>query len=1175
MLSFRFKKAFFAVSFLLVLLISGSFAAWSQATSGDIVGTVLDRSGAAIPGASVTVTNVATGVTAIVQASKVGDFHIPNLLPGNYNVSASAAGFATFTLKNFTVTLNSTSTARLVLPVATASTVVQVSAEAGVTIDTTTTQLQTSFESEELKNLPTSSSANGVLNLALLVPGVASGGGLGVGTGPSVGGLRPEDNNYTIEGIDNNNKGVTGPLVYVPNDATGEFTAIVNQFSPEFGHSAGGQFNTTIRGGTNKIHGMAYEYFQNKNLNAENAIQGGKIPNPRYDNNRYGAQVGGPIKKDKLFYFANFERQSIGLSSQGHLCVPTSSGMATLKSKGWFNATNLGIYTKYSPVVDTQVDDQSDLACFNEASGPQYMTVYSDTTYNSAGPDYADNTGLGGVYGSADPTNIPLGNFLVTAPDRTNIDVLTTSADWTISPKDSFRGRYIYNKWTGVDTTASLPVFHQPLPQRFHMIALSEYHNFTPNLINEARLGFNRFSQDYTVGNFSFPGLDSFPNVWLYDQGFADIGPDDNAPQSTVQNIYQFTDNLSWVKGKHSLKFGFDGRKYIAPQTFTQRGRGDYEWDYITEYLHDLAPTAFGERSTGANIYYGDQTAFYGYANDTWRISEKLSLNLGLRYEFTAVPVGERAQQLNIAASAPGLVTFSAPQPQKTLFFPRVGINYAVNPNTSIRLGFGTAGDILDDNLGLLAPPPQWGSTLDVGSGAPGAPDYGDPNFLSSGGFPAGTPGVYATFCKDATGPGTSVPCQLSVKKQRAATSTYLPVNQLMPYAENWTLGVQHVFKNVYTVEVRYVGTRGIHLPTQQQINVRPKVNAANQIPTLMSAPATATLGNMSNNLGAIQALSLIVPAWAQPSDYATNGGFTSKITTFRPLSQSNYNGMAASLNRRFTQGLLLNLSWTWSKAMDDATAATFSTVLTPRRPQDSQNIAADYSRSALDRTHRVTLVAVYDLPFFKTSSWLLKNTLGNWEVAPIYTYESPEYFTVLSGVNSNQNGDSTAISRTIFNVNGAAHTGSNVTAYANPNLAGNCKAGTTATDPNGTILCANDLVAYVAKNPNARYITAAAGTLPTSQRNTEPINPINDFDATAIKRFNFGESRSVEFQAQAYNLFNHAQYVPGSINNVYNPGTSTLSLSYQTASSSAFGQSGRFFTANARTMQLTLKFNF
>ncbi|HEV2485977.1 MAG TPA: TonB-dependent receptor [Terracidiphilus sp.] len=1150
MLSFRFKKAFFAVSFLLVLLISGSFAAWSQSTSGDIVGTVLDRSGAAIPGASITVTNIATGVSATVQASKVGDFHIPNLLPGNYNVSGSATGFATFTLKNFTVTLNSTSTARLVLPVATASTVVQVSAEAGVTIDTTTTQLQTSFESEELKNLPTTSSTNGVLNLSLLIPGVASGGGLGVGTGPSVGGLRPEDNNYTIEGIDNNNKGVTGPLVYVPNDATGEFTAIVNQFSPEFGHSAGGQFNTTVRGGTNKIHGMAYEYFQNRNLNAESGFQGGKIPNPRYDNNRYGGQVGGPIKKDKLFYFANYERQSIGQSGQYYLCTPTAAGISALKGVSQFNATNLGVFTKYSPVAGSQVDAASDQACFNQKVGGQFLTVYTDTAFNSNGPSYSGFTGLGGGYGSAGAVNVPLGNFLVEAPNFSNFDVLTTSTDWTISPKDSFRGRYIYNKWTGIDTSASIPAFYQPIPEKFHIIALSEYHNFTPNLINEARIGFNRFIQDYPSGNYSFQGLDSFPNLQFYDTGYLQMGPDPNAPQTTVQNLYQLTDNLSWVRGKHSLKFGFDGRKYIAPQSFTQRVRGDYEWDYLTEYLHDLAPTGFGERSTGNFFYYGDQTAFYGYVNDTWRISEKLSLNLGLRYEFTAVPVGERAQQLNIAASVPGLISFASPQPQKKNFFPRVGINYAIDPNTSIRAGFGIAGDILDDNLGLLSFPPQYSSTIDVGTNGPAV---GAPNFLSGGGIPAGS-GTLQSFS--------------TIAKQRAATSAYLPVNQLMPYAENWTLGVQHVFKNVYTAEVRYVGTRGIHLPTQDQYNVQPRVTAANQLPTLMSAPATATLDTMTNTLGAIQSLSVITKPFK-------DAGFTGKITSFQPFSQSNYNGMAASLNRRFTNGLLLNLSWTWSKAMDDATAATFSTVLTPRRPQNSRNVAADYSRSALDRTHRVTLVAVYDLPFFKTSSWLLKNTLGNWEVAPIYTYESPEYFTVLSGVNSNQNGDSTAISRTIFNTNGVKHTGSGVTAYANPNLAGNCDPATTTTDPYGTILCPADQVAYVAKNPNAEYITAGAGTLPTSQRNTEPINPTNDVDATAIKRFNFGESRSLEFQAQACNLLNHAQYIPGSINNVSNPSTNALSLSYQTASSSAFGQSGKFFLPNARTMKLVLKFNF
>ena len=158
MLFFRFKKAFFVLNFLAVLLLGTSLAAWGQATSGDIVGTVLDSSGAAIPNAAVKATNTATGVTATAQSGSIGDFRISNLLPGNYNVSASANGFATYTLKNFVVNLNSTATARMVLPVATTSSVVEVSAEAGVTIDTATTQLQTSFESEELKSLPSSSS---------------------------------------------------------------------------------------------------------------------------------------------------------------------------------------------------------------------------------------------------------------------------------------------------------------------------------------------------------------------------------------------------------------------------------------------------------------------------------------------------------------------------------------------------------------------------------------------------------------------------------------------------------------------------------------------------------------------------------------------------------------------------------------------------------------------------------------------------------------------------------------------------------------------------------------------------------------------------------------------------------------------------------------------------------
>ena len=175
-----------------------------------------DKSGAAIGNADVSAKNTETGVVSATKANSVGEFHIPNLPGGDYDITASATGFASFTLKGFQVVLNNTTTAKLELPVASAATNVEVSAEASAVLDTTTVQLQTSFETEELKNFPTASVGNGVLNLSLLVPGVASSGAVGAGTGPSVGGQRPRADNYTIEGIDNNNKSVTGPLVYFP-----------------------------------------------------------------------------------------------------------------------------------------------------------------------------------------------------------------------------------------------------------------------------------------------------------------------------------------------------------------------------------------------------------------------------------------------------------------------------------------------------------------------------------------------------------------------------------------------------------------------------------------------------------------------------------------------------------------------------------------------------------------------------------------------------------------------------------------------------------------------------------------------------------------------------------------------------------------------------------------------
>ena len=538
-----------------------------------------------------------------------------------------------------------------------------------------------------------------------------------------------------------------------------------------------------------------------------------------------------------------------------------------------------------------------------------------------------------------------------------------------------------------------------------------------------------------------------------------------------------------------------------------------------------------------------------------------------------------RAQALNNAASVPGVLSFNAPQPQYKNFAPRIGINYSIDPKTSIRAGFGLGYDVIFDNVGLLSFPPQYSSTNSTNDGninytGNKNPNGGDQNFLGGYSNVAGAPVVHglppgngglATFCNTGTGGSTGVACVFSAAKQKAATAAYLP-NQTVPYSESWNLQVQHSFGSNYVLSVGYVGTRGIHLLTQIQLNKQAKATKNNQLTTYFGAaaaqiPASYNISTAPTvlTLAQINALSAVIPVYA-------TAGFTGTITSYQPFSQSAYNGLDVNLTRRMQHGLQMNLSYTWSKTMDDATAEVNSTSLTPRRAQDSQCIACDYSRSALDRTHRVTLEMVYDLPFYKTSSsFLMKNVVGNWEIAPVYTYESPEYATVLSNVGSNLNGDS-APSRTFINTSGAPGTGTTVHAVYSSTLASLCTPPATQ--------CTANTVGYVANNPNAYYVQGGSGTAPNASRNTLPIRPIDNFDVTALKRITFKERYSVEFDVNAFNVLNHAQYIPGSIDTVNVRNTAGVT-SFNAVTSSAFNVPGKTYLNHNRQLQLAAKIRF
>ena len=460
------KQQLRALAALFALTLGLAGMAIGQATSGDLVGVVKDASGALLPNATVTVKAESTGVTTTTVSGAAGEFRASNLLPDKYDVSVTASGFQPSTVRGVLIELNKTSTENITMSIG-ATTTVEVSADAGVVLDTTSENLSQTFSERELADLPTATvGPRRAQRLAAQPRRRLLGRRIGIGTGPSVGGQRPRNNNFTIEGIDNNSKSVTGPELYVPNDSVGSFTLITNQFSPEFGHSSGGQFNVAVASGTNHFHGKLWEYFDNRNLNAASGIAGGKIPNPRYDFNRYGGQLGGPIFRDKLFFFGSFERQETGQSSSYYVCTPTAAGLATLGNLPYgFNATNLAQYLKYVPAANYQGGIQvtggaagNDNACFN-GTGAQSITVSNGTLYDAS-------TGIFDLAPAGTATvmtQIPLGNYLVASPFFTNFDVLTTGFDYTVTSKDTVRGRYIYNTSGTPDTAAALPVFFQPL----------------------------------------------------------------------------------------------------------------------------------------------------------------------------------------------------------------------------------------------------------------------------------------------------------------------------------------------------------------------------------------------------------------------------------------------------------------------------------------------------------------------------------------------------------------------------------------------------------------------------------------------------------------------------------------------------------------------------------------
>ena len=930
----------------------------AQRLGGTLHVEVTDKSGAAVPGAKVTATNEDTKVLS--NATSGGDVYVfPDLLPGPYTVEVTKDGFNKYVRAHVNVLPNQTVDAPATLEVGSVATTVEVTAEGEAAVDVTSSQIQSGFSGTVAEQLPINTIGGDVKELAVILPNTTTQPGGVAGSGGSVGGLRPRYNSFTIDGADDNSAYVNGSLTPVIEDSVADLTVLTNQFSAEYGHSAGGIFAITTKSGTNSIHGEAHEYNRTRYYDAFDEQETAQGFQNRYDYNRMGGSIGGPIIKDKLFYFGAFEYQLENKAAAGPTVnTPTAAGLAILNGMA------------ADPAVGAV------LAQFAVAPAANSTEIVNGVT-------------------------IPVGTFQGVAPNFTHQHDFIVSLDANLG-KHSVRGRYIFDRLRQPEVNAvePQPQFNGTNNSDARKVILNDVWAVSPTVVNQFRFAFSRAVGPDLVVPSAFA---NFPNVEVDSLGI-NIGPNGCSPQSTIVNTYQWTDDVTKTFGKHTIKTGIEIRNNIGPSDFLPRARGEYDYPDLASFINDFTPNqdipghagANGAlRGAGSGFFASNFKSIYGFAQDDWRVTPRLTLNLGLRYEWNGLPRDEKLQNLNAISNDPALgLIFRTPTTQKDEWAPRVG--FAYDPfgtgRWSIRGGIGYFYDITPVNFPQLSLPPQLQTeqspTLAC-TVAPAAYCTNGPNqkgFLLAGGLPQ-----------------INVP-PVTQADARAATQG-LMVDVVNPKILTWTLSLEHQLAANTSIELRYMGNHAIDLPAQRRLNSAsafdpafpgggitplPTYFSPSQVPAAVAAPASTLLNFDSFN--------------SQPLSV---DGFLSAFTVIPPIASSVYDSGSVDVIHRISHGIYIQGSYTFGHVDDDATNELFTSRVNPRRAQDGYNIRTDWGRSALDIRNKFAMAIVYDFPKVGARSSLVKGLANGWEWVGTYIAQSGQPITALSGVDSNGNGDS------------------------------------------------------------------------------------------------------------------------------------------------------------------------
>jgi hypothetical protein len=1077
--------------YLCVVLCALGVSAWAQSVQGVVTGTVTDTSGAVVPKASLTLTNVGTQVTQERQAGTDGIYRFPLVPPGTYKLTVKSSGFTTKEVTGIVVDASSTVPVDVMLSVATAqSVVVEVTGQEAL-VQTATADLSTTVNQRTIESMPLIS--RNVFDLAFAAPVVTQ----GMNFNPSAGGARESGTTYMLNGAENNDNFSEGNVNLTPPlESVHEFTLLTNNMGAQYGHAAGALVSAVQKSGTNNFHGALYEFNRNRSFNASDffANRAGS-PKPKYIRNQYGGEIDGPIIKDKTFFSFAFDRFDQRTGGNLVTQVPTPSELTAMT-------------TNASPLAQ------------------QILSKYPLLTSNTLCPAEAVNAPAAvnhiGCIQTFDPNTLPQNTFYGRVDHNfSGSDRISFTANILRNQtNDKYAGGY-------ATTVKNIPTLDN---EHYHHLALVETHIFGANLLNEVTIAHNRHYSTFVEGD----GKQTDPEIIIDGANYSGLGfgvgaYEGGLVEGFVQDRWQVQDNVSWTHGKHSFKFGGGFMYGILYRNWDLGSPGYYE------FANTLGPRpgdvgALNPDGTIGNVNYTDSNflndfPYYSelsidpssgargnayrhyimkdsnfFVNDDFKVARRLTLNLGLRWERYGAPTEAHniiAQFTNLTGTNPATIAAARVTPVKSMwttpnrdFGPRVGFAWDVfgNGRTSLRGGYGISYDRIFDNVwsnGAWNPP--FYALLDHDATGGDTITYTDP------------PSV-----------GQYVPGTIPSPGHRVSART-MDVHMKDSSIQNFYLGIERQFFRDVLVRVNYQGSLGRHL---------------------------AQLMNLNRYDGMCYNSHL---SCTRPN--ALYSGFNYRANNVT----SNYNAMVTEVQKRFSHGVQFQFSFTWSRLMDHGSDLFSGSTTTGQYSQpyyfvSNSQPGLEYGPGAFDHQKNFKAIFTYELPFLRDQRGILGHVLGGWQLSGFYQGYSGHPIEVYNGrprVKGNvrdANGNPENIGGD-YNLDNVLNDHPNFVGPSASSIYSNFSPADGIFIDNNPIGCgfpgaqstniADCNNAYGVSTPNSLFVNPPGTGIRFGTLGRDLFRGpwYNGIDGALLKDFKIRESIKMQFRLEALNLINHPNF--------------------------------------------------